>query len=314
MAAPTAPAESGSSVLLERAPAKVNLCLHVTGRKADGYHMLDSLVAFADIGDEVVVSRRSDATILQVVCGEMPVVLGRDALVVPAGTDNLAWRALAALARETGRWPGVEVTLRKRLPAGAGLGGGSSDAAAVIRAVAALLGQADARPLRPVALGADLPMCLDPRPWRARGVGEVLEPLVLAHDLPALLVWPGRPLSTPAVFRARTGGFGAGIPAAAVARLARDPLGTLAELRNDLEPAACTLDSAVAEALEAVRRQPRCRLARMSGSGSAVFGLFERESDVAEAAAALASENAAWWVRATVLRAGRMATRVAGER
>jgi len=311
MAAPTAPADRGGSVLLERAPAKVNLCLHVTGRRADGYHVLDSLVAFADLGDEVVVSRRNDATNLQVICGKMPVVEDRDALVVPDGIDNLAWRALAALARDTGPLPGVEITLRKRLPAGAGLGGGSSDAAAVIRAVAALFGRPNDRPLRPVALGADLPMCLEPRPWRARGVGEVLEPLVLAHDLPALLVWPGRPLSTPAVFRARAGGFGAAIPAAAVARLARDPLGALAELRNDLEAAACALEPAVAEALQAVQRQPRCRLARMSGSGSAVFGLFERESDVAEAAAALAADRAAWWVRATVLRAGRMATCVA---
>lgn len=290
----------------------MNLCLHVTGRRPDGYHELDSLVAFADIGDEVTATRCPDGARLAVFCDEMPVVPGASRPVVPVGTDNLAWRALAALADAIGGTPGIEIALRKRLPAGAGLGGGSSDAAAVIRAAAALHGRAGEAPARPVALGADVPMCLAPRPWRARGIGELLQPVALAHDLPTLLVWPGRAVATPAVFGARTGGFGAGIPQAALALLARDPVAALAGLRNDLEAAALRVEAAIGEALAAVNRSPRCRLARMSGSGSAVFGLFERDADAAAAAAALARARPDWWVRATTLRAGPVTTRAAG--
>lgn len=310
------PAAAGAAAaglaIVERAPAKVNLCLHVTGRRPDGYHELDSLVAFADVGDEVVATGCADAAQLLVFCDEMPVVPVAGTLVVPGGTANLAWRALAALATAIGGTPGIEVTLRKRLPAGAGLGGGSSDAAAVIRAAAALHAREGELPAPLLALGADVPMCLLPRPWRVRGIGEQLQPVTLAHDLPALLVWPGRAVATPAVFRARTGDFGAAIPETALALLARDPLAALAGLRNDLEAAARAIEPAVGEALEAVRRLARCRLARMSGSGSAVFGLFERDADAAAAAATLAGVRPDWWVRATTLHAGPVTTRVDG--
>lgn len=299
------PAEGTLGSAAERAPAKVNLCLHVVGRRADGYHELDSLVAFAGIADDIVARSRPDAARLCVDCREMPVAPAEIPLVVPPGTGNLAWRALAASAAALGGIGGIDLTLRKRLPAGAGLGGGSSDAAAVLRAVAALHGRPGLLPACPVGLGADVPMCLQPRPWRARGIGERLDPVMLAADLPVLLVWPGRPVSTPAVFRARSGGFGEPIPEAALTRLARDPLAALAGLRNDLEAAACAVEPAIAEALAAVRALPRCRLARMSGSGSAVFGLFERDSDAAEAATRLGAARPGWWVRGSRLLAGR---------
>lgn len=290
------------------APAKVNLCLHVTGRRSDGYHELDSLVAFADLGDRLVAVPAANGAFLRVTCGNMPVCEGSGVAVVPLGTTNLAWRALAAGAAALGGTPGVTVTLDKRLPAGAGLGGGSSDAAAVLRALIALDGRTpppaqDAATLGAARLGADVPMCLDPRPWRARGLGEILTPIVLAHDLSAVLVWPGRAVATPAVFQARTGGFGGPVPDEAVARLADDPIGALAGLRNDLTEPACRVEPLIAVALQAVGECPGCRLARMSGSGSAVFGLFDDDAAAARAADDLAALWPGWWVRATVLRA-----------
>lgn len=316
-----APGATAQAAVIEYAPAKVNLCLHVTGRRADGYHELDSLVAFATIGDTVRVAPAEDGAFLQVSCREMPVGDGGDTVVVPTGTGNLAWHAMAVAARANGGTRGLTVTLDKRLPAGAGLGGGSSDAAAVIRAVMALPissqrgstlpgATGDGLKAAALALGADIPMCLDPRPWRAGGIGEILTPVTIARDLPAVLVWPGRPVATPAVFRARAGEFGAPVPDAALQGLATNPIAALAGLRNDLTAAACRVEPAIRSALNAVGRLPGCRLARMSGSGSTVFGLFDSAALAAEAARLLAAARPGWWVRHAMLRAGRVETRV----
>ena len=137
--------------------------------------------------------------------------------------------------------------------------------------------------------------------------------MALGRDLPVVLVWPGRAVATPAVFRIRagkaSGGFGPAVPDAVLERLAADPIAALAELRNDLTEAACAVEPAIAEALAAVGRLPGCRLARMSGSGSAVFGLFE-EDRTAAAAVTLQERRPDWWVRATVLRSARVETRL----
>ena len=313
----TVPGETSraSDRVAELAPAKVNLCLHVTGRRPDGYHELDTLVAFADLGDTVTVVPADDGILLRLSSTLMPVGAGITAPVVPATLDNLAWRALALWGRETAALEGLTLGVDKRLPAGAGLGGGSSDAAATLRALSRLTGTpaGDRLRQRSVALGADVPMCLEPRPWRARGIGERLDPVALGRDLPTVLVWPGRAVATPAVFRARAGeagaGFGPAVPDAVLERLATDPIAALAELRNDLTEAACAVEPAIAETLATVGGLPGCRLARMSGSGSAVFGLFEAGDAAAGAAATLQELRPDWWVRATVLRATRVETR-----
>ncbi|MEQ9136042.1 MAG: 4-(cytidine 5'-diphospho)-2-C-methyl-D-erythritol kinase [Thalassobaculum sp.] len=303
--------------VVELAPAKINLCLHVTRRRADGYHELDSLVAFAAVGDSIRLEPFPDRVFLRVIDGFQQDSGGITQAVVPAGTDNLAWRALALGARSAGGLAGgLGLSLTKRLPAGAGLGGGSSDAAAVLRALARLSGgrpggglAAGAVSLGAVALGADVPMCLAPRPYRARGIGERLQPVALGRDLPAVLAWPGRAVATPAVFAARRGAFGTPVPDAVLAGLAGDdPAAALAELRNDLTKAACAVEPAIGDALAAVGALPGCRLARMSGSGSAVFGLFDAPAEAAAAAAALQRTRPGWWVRATVLRAGPVET------
>jgi len=297
--------------VVEPAPAKINLCLHVVGRRADGYHELDSLVVFGDIADEVRLDPHDGAVVLRLSGREAGGTNGGGAQVVPAGTSNLAWRALAVGARHLGSVPGLTVTLEKRLPAGAGLGGGSSDAAAVLRALARLAGCPTIPGAETVSLGADVPMCLDPRPWRVRGIGERLSPLSLERDLPAVLVWPGRALSTPAVFAALAAGsaggrYGTGnaIPDATIARFRQDPVGALQTLQNGLTEAACRVEPAVGEALSAVAGLDGCRLSRMSGSGSAVFGLFDALEDATVGAEQLACRRPGWWVRATTLRAG----------
>jgi len=313
MAAAATRAERLAVDTVELAPAKINLCLHVTGRRGDGYHEIDTLVAFAECGDSVRLSDDATAVSLLVSCGDPRGLGAACEAVVPTGTDNLVWRALAAAAGRAGGIDGLAIALDKHLPAGAGLGGGSSDAAALLRAL-----DRRRRIPAPVSqdlgwtarLGADLPMCLRPRPWRARGIGDRLSPLILAHDLPAVLVWPGRPAATPAVFAARTGGFGAPVPEAALRLLRSDPIPALAMLRNDLGAAAMTVEPAITGALRALESFAACRLARMSGSGSALFGLFDRTSDAERAAERLRRSEPGWWVRATVIRAGPLDTRL----
>lgn len=269
-----------------RAPAKVNLHLHVTGRRPDGYHTLDSLVVFAGAADEV---RAVAAPGLSLALD------GPEAGALAAEPDNLVLRAARALAAAAGIAPGAALALRKHLPVASGIGGGSTDAAAALRLLNEVwgLGWPMAR-LAEVALplGADIPACIAARACRMGGIGEVLSP---APSLPCcgiLLANPRIALPTPAVFRARQGGFSA--PGALpmgwhdAAAMAQD----LAALRNDLEPPAMLLCPGIGDVLAALRRLPGCLLARMSGSGATCFALFARAEAAAEAAALL---PAAWW-------------------
>ncbi|WPZ35457.1 4-(cytidine 5'-diphospho)-2-C-methyl-D-erythritol kinase [Thalassobaculum sp. OXR-137] len=280
------------------APAKVNLALHVTGRRPDGYHLLDMLVAFADIGDRVTWRPGGSACRLSV----------DDRLLrpepVPVDTSNLAWRALA-LAGRLGAAPlAGDLTVEKSLPSGAGIGGGSSDAAAVLRLLLTETATDEAfLQAQAVRLGADLPVCLAGRPTRVQGIGERLTPVALAHALAVVLVWPGEGLSTPAVFRARAAEDRDAIPATAIDALAQDPLGAIADLRNDLEEAARALLPAVGHAADALRESAGCRLVRMSGSGSTVVGYFADGNAAAEAADRISAGAPHWWVRAGVLQA-----------
>lgn len=278
------------------APAKINLALHVTGRRVDGYHLLDMLVAFADIGDRVTWAPGGGS------CRFLLEDRLQRPEPVPADTSNLAWRALALAGRLGGLDLAGCLTVEKALPSGAGIGGGSSDAAAVLRLLLDGTG-ADEQLLRDraLALGADLPVCLAECPTRVEGIGERVTPVTLAHPLPVVLVWPGAGLSTPTVFTARRQGDHAAIPGSAVAGLATDPLNAIAGLRNDLEEAASRLLPAVGQALSALQDCDGCRIARMSGSGSTVVGYFADPEAAAAAAAGLAARAPGWWVRAATL-------------
>jgi len=279
------------------APAKINLALHVVGRRPDGYHLLDMLVGFADIGDRVAWSPGGDRCALTV----------DDRLVrpepVPGGTANLAWRALALAGRHGAAPLSGVLTVEKHLPSGAGIGGGSGDAAATLRAV--LGACSDQVTADILTLGADVPVCLAGVPSRVRGIGEAVEPVVLPDDLPIVLVWPGAGLPTPSVFAARAArdgdAFGGEIPAETIAALAENPLTAIAALRNDLEAAARSLLPRIGDAVEALGAVEGCSIARMSGSGSTVVGYFRDREAATAAAARLTERFPGWWIRSGII-------------
>lgn len=279
------------------AAAKLNLYLHVLGRNADGYHRLDSLVAFASVHDVVEVAP-SDYFSLSI---QGPFALP---LLMEDTDKNLVARAVKALAAELGRAPDVAVTLVKNLPVASGIGGGSADAAAALRAVAALWELPDDHPaLATVApkLGADVPVCLAGRTAYFAETGTVLTP---APDLPegwVVLVNPGVGLHTAKVFGARTGAYSNPdrldpMPADMV-ELAQ----ALQQRRNDLTLAAQGLCPGVAEVLAALDATPGSLLARMSGSGATCFGLYADAESAVLAAQLIARARPQWWVQAAGL-------------
>lgn len=262
----------------EFAPAKVNLTLHVIGRREDGYHLLDSLVVFAGVGDRVTVRP-----------GDGFSVTGPQAAVLPPSDDNLCLRAARAMGG------GVAITLDKVLPVASGIGGGSADAAATLRALARMgraLPDADAV----VKMGADVPVCLDGRAVRMTGVGEGLTPVSVPRAW-LVLVNPGVAVSTPAVFRALSRRDNAPMPTPLPALPTAESLAAfVATQRNDLEAPAIALAPAVAQVKQALAAQPGCLLSRMSGSGATCFGLFATEAPAQAAARALRAAHPGWWV------------------
>jgi 4-diphosphocytidyl-2-C-methyl-D-erythritol kinase len=285
----------------DAAPAKVNLTLRVVGRRPDGYHDLESLVAFADIRDEL--SLTPDGELALTVSGPSAAQAGEAA-------DNLVVKAALALAA---RVPDLRLGtfhLDKRLPVAAGLGGGSADAAAALRLLARANGIAvyDVRLFEAArATGADVPVCLDPRPRLMRGIGDILSAPLTLPPLPAVLVNPGVAVATKSVFIRWT-------PAAEPVALDLSKFGTalsrdeclrlLALHGNDLESLAIALEPTIAEVLAALHALPGCRLARMSGSGATCFALFAAAAAAIEGAQTLAAAHPKWWVRATALGGG----------
>ena len=267
----------------EFAPAKVNLALHVTGLRADGYHLLDSLVAFAEVGDRVTLAPWD---------GLHPElqITGPQAGALPPSDDNLCLRAARAMGG------GVAMTLHKVLPVASGIGGGSADAAAVLRAMRRI-GRALPPAAEILALGADVPVCLAGRAVRMTGVGEVLTPLALPEAW-LVLANPGVALATPQVFQALTRRDNAPLPSLPRLRGVAELAAFLAMQRNDLEPAATALAPVIAETRAALTAQTGCLLARMSGSGATCFGLFADGLTATAAARALRAAHPGWWVEA----------------
>lgn len=291
-----------SQRLREQARAKVNLTLAVLGRRADGYHVLDSLVAFAGIADELSLEPGPDLALD---------VSGPRAADTGAVGDNLVLRAAGALAEQRPSLRLGRFRLDKRLPAAAGIGGGSADAAAALR----LLARANGLPLSDAAIlaaaratGSDVPVCLESRSRWMGGAGELLSAPVALPAIPAVLVNPGVATPTAEVFRALAcpiGMVARAEPALAAAVEAGGNIVGLIEAirrgRNDLEPAALALRPVIGEALGLLRDLPDCRLARMSGSGATVFGLFGTAQGAAAARQAIAACRPDWWVVDTTI-------------
>ena len=279
------------------APAKVNLYLHVGLLRADGYHPLSSLMVFADVGDRLW-AERADGLSLD--------VKGPMAGHAPPGEDNLVLRAARALA-EAASAPdlGLSLVLDKALPAAAGLGGGSSDAAATLRLVRDCLGlRLEDAALESIAatLGSDIPACVAGRPVIAEGRGEKLRPAPDLCALPAVLVRPPADSATGPVYRAFDADpAGASqAPADLPARIStpEEAAAVFARCRNDLEAPAVKLQPAIGAALEALRAQPETLLGRMSGSGSACFSLCADPASAARLAERLQGGHPGWWVKA----------------
>ncbi|RKE85939.1 4-(cytidine 5'-diphospho)-2-C-methyl-D-erythritol kinase [Rhizobium sp. AG855] len=288
----------------ETAPAKINLALHVTGQRSDGYHLLDSLVTFAEDGDELTFAPAEvDSLTLS---GRFGSVLALD----PAGQDgNLVLRArdlLRSVLDETGQSHGpVAITLDKNLPIASGIGGGSADAAATLRGLMRLWRATlaeDALQAIALKLGADVPMCLASRPLRARGIGEALERIALP-SFPIVLVNPMLPVSTPEIFRQLPRKDNPAIGRLPDTAGADDWFAALSALRNDLQPPAEALVPEIAEACDYLR-QSLAGFVRMSGSGATCFGLYDSEPAALRAALALSSFRPDWYVLLTHTIAG----------
>lgn len=280
------------------APAKVNLFLHVGPLAADGYHPLASLVAFADVGDAVTVQPAGRLSLT--VTGPFAGGLNDD-------SDNLIPKALRALGQATSAGdPPLAVTLDKQLPIAAGLGGGSSDAGAALKAARDVLGvplDDDALAGIAAAVGADGPMCLHARSAWAEDRGDRLTFEPRLPPLPAVLINPGVPSPTGAVYRAYDAGRAgtADRPQPPGDWAASTVIDWLSEQRNDLEAPAVALQPVIGEALAAAARLPSVRLVRMSGSGATVFALFDTADQAAAAARRLMETRQDWWVRSAAL-------------
>lgn len=280
----------------EPACAKINLALHVTGRRGDGYHLIDTLVAFADVGDTL--SMIPAQTLSLRVTGPFAAALGAGD---PA--DNLVLRAARLLIDMTGVDRGAMLTLDKQLPVASGIGGGSADAAAALRLIGPHWGVDPRAPRlmeRAASLGADVPMCLLSRPARARGIGEILEPL--ASPLPragVLMVNPGVAVATPDVFRALVSRENPPLPDLPARFPTLDDLvGWMAATRNDLEAPARVVAPVIGRVLERLEALPGARIARLSGSGATCFALFGTEFEAEAAARTLCQSEPGWWVAA----------------
>lgn len=282
-------------MLTVTAPAKLNLFLHILGRRADGYHQMESLVAFAALADQLTIEE-SDALSLA--------VEGEFATQAGAGEGNLVLRAAQALRAHAGVMRGARLTLMKHIPVGAGLGGGSADAAAALRGLNQFwkLGVGEVA-LHAIAatLGADVPMCLASTPALAHGIGTELTPL--PHGMPplyALLVYPRAALLTKDVYTAFT--LAPPVPAwqPPVGADAAAWLAALEGTANHLQAAALALSQPVAAVLQALNAlRPKASLVRMTGSGACCFALYANEAMAEEAAYALKAEHPEWWITAT---------------
>lgn len=286
---------------LPTAPAKVNLFLHVGSARADGYHPLESLVAFAEHGDALTLANGAEDFTLR--------IDGPFAKAAGEADQNLVHRAARALRERIPGLRGGTFHLTKNLPAGAGLGGGSADAAAALR----LLAQANDIDLddprvraAAEATGADVPVCLARTARMIAGIGEILSEPVPIPALAAVLVWPGAPAVTSEVYR----GFDADAAASALPGLDAEDvplereafLEFLARQRNDLTNAAWRVTPSIAEADAALRTSDHALVVRMSGSGSAVFAIYENEAHAQEGAEVVKARYPQWWVQATTLR------------
>lgn len=289
------------------APAKINLCLHITGRREDGYHLLDSLVAFADIGDQIYFKPAPDLSLD--IQGHFARAFTQQDRIATRDSKNLVIRAIYALADCTHRDPALAVTLHKNIPLGAGLGGGSADAAACLWGLMQWwdmhLPQEHLDRLT-ASLGSDVSACLRSQPTRMQGTGHVLSPLASMPEMPVVLLWPNQICETGLIYKEFANkitlpdshGFSHAIPDINAIEHSGHVIQYLQETKNDLRSSAIDLYPVIADAENVLENCAGCLFSRMSGSGSAVFGLFETQEQAQQAVETISREHKDWWARA----------------
>jgi 4-diphosphocytidyl-2-C-methyl-D-erythritol kinase len=277
------------------ASAKINLYLHVVGKRADGFHMLDSLVAFAGLVDTVQIQPALDLS-LEIVG---PFAEALKAESTKTGTENLVLRAARALAQHAGRKPELKITLTKVLPIASGIGGGSADAAATLKALVRFwrldIDQAALDSIG-AGLGADVPVCLRDKPTAVQGIGNVLTPSVQLPTAWLVLANPCQPVSTQQVFKARHGAFSSPAPLDKPPQDAAQLAAMLKLRTNDLTAAAKSIVPAIGDVLAALEQTEDCLIARMSGSGGTCFGLYANDAQARAADAKLRDAHPTWWI------------------
>jgi len=284
-----------AAVLTENAPAKINLTLRVLGRRADGYHRLESLVAFADLADTLSLQPGGDTALD---------ITGPFASACGPVAGNLVLKAFAALRERIAGLKAGRFVLEKNIPVAAGLGGGSADAAASLRLLARANSLAPDDPRLAEAaptVGSDVPVCLEFHARIMRGVGEELSAALDLPPLAALLVNPGVPLATRDVFARFSGNQDGKASLAGVPRERGALIEWLGAHGNDLTHSAIACVPVIADVLQALGAMPGARLARMSGSGPTCFALFASPGEATAAAQCLKTERKDWWVCPTTL-------------
>ncbi|MEQ9346622.1 MAG: 4-(cytidine 5'-diphospho)-2-C-methyl-D-erythritol kinase [Thalassospira sp.] len=289
-----------SATYSEQAPAKINLFLHVTGKRGDGYHLLESLVCFTAVGDVLTGEIREDGIVTLAITGPMAAGLSLDDT-----NNNLVVRAAHLLQQETQTTLGADLILDKRLPIASGIGGGSADSAATIRLLCDMwkLDLAPATLSRiALSLGADVPVCLHGQTCLMSGIGDELTDLADLPPIPILLINPGKAVSTPEIFKARededfsqTGLWNIDQEFNSGAALAD----ALSDCGNDLTLPATGILPEICDVLNALAREEGCLLARMSGSGATCFGIYDTTEQAERAANAIAQANPDWWISPT---------------
>ena len=279
------------------APAKLNLCLHITGKRADGYHLLESVVAFTDMGDVLEVAPAEK--LILTVTGEFAYALPE------VSDDNLVLKAARLLQALSGTQQGAHITLHKHLPVGSGMGGGSADAAAALRVLTRLWDvQVDEEKLAGamLGLGSDLPVCYQGLPCVMRGIGEDIAPLSLwGAEIHAVLVHPRRELLTSQVYGEFSGQFDATFEAPSQISSFEEFVAFLKPLHNSLEQPAIHWMSEIAHILKELNATTDCAIARMSGSGAGCFGIYDSALKAQIAAARIKKAHPEWWCVATQL-------------
>ena len=273
-------------IIHEVAPAKINLALHVTGLRADGLHLLDSVVAFAELGDLVSVEPERELSLA--IKGPFA-----DGLAME---NNLVLDAALCFDRPAGK-----IELTKNLPVASGIGGGSADAAATIRVFSKMLGN-KLEPAKILSLGADVPVCLEAKPMQMSGVGERLTSITNLPDLPAVLVNPNQPLSTSGVFSELGKKENAALEPLPQSSSTEDWIAYLRSCRNDLQSAAINILPEISTVLDALED---AALARMSGSGATCFGIYETREEAQSACQRIQKNHPNWWVQVTTIKGSR---------